>query len=369
MTDILIVGAGILGAATAHRLSRQGAQVTIVEADRPGGGTSGASFSWVNAQEKSPPAYFQLNQAGVRAHRELADELGGDWYHPGGDVAIGRGEAAARVTDKIDRHRAMGYGVETLDRAAIQRLEPDLDLGDAGADLVGAHFVDEAWIDAPTLIERLLAVAGEAGAILVRDEVVAVVGDGARAVGVRIADGTVHRADQVVLAAGPATESLVATADARLPMSPSPGLLLRTGPVAATIRHVIHGGDVALRPDGAGRLLVSSRDVDARLDPTIRQIGIDDPAVTEVMGRAARLVPALRSGAVVEDARIGIRSVAVDGMPVAGPVPGLDGLYALVTHSGVTLAPVLGRLVSEELLGRPQAALEPYRLDRFAATM
>ncbi|MGP1675434.1 MAG: NAD(P)/FAD-dependent oxidoreductase, partial [Candidatus Limnocylindrales bacterium] len=154
MTDILIVGAGLLGASVGHRLAAQGARVTIVEAVRPGAGTSGNSFAWLNAQEKSPPAYFQINQDGMRGHRELADELGGDWYHSGGDISIGRGEGAAKTSDKIERHRAMGYAVETLDRAGIQRLEPDLDLGD-DPHVVGAHFADEAWIDPLELIDRL----------------------------------------------------------------------------------------------------------------------------------------------------------------------------------------------------------------------
>jgi glycine/D-amino acid oxidase-like deaminating enzyme len=52
-------------------------------------------------------------------------------------------------------------------------------------------------------------------------------------------------------------------------------------------------------------------------------------------------------------------------MPVAGFVPGVDGLYLLVSHSGTTLAPILGELVAAELLGEPQAALEPYRPSRF----
>ncbi|MGH2475153.1 MAG: NAD(P)/FAD-dependent oxidoreductase, partial [Candidatus Limnocylindrales bacterium] len=366
MTDILVVGAGLLGASVAHRLAERGAQVTILESGRPGGGTSGASFAWVNAQDKTPAAYFELNRDGLRAHRALVAELGGDWFHAGGDLAIGRSDGAATLGARIERHRALDYPVERLDRAGIERLEPVLDLGDAD-DIVGAHYLDEGWIDVPHLIDGLLAAAQSSGAVLIRDEVAAVERDGDRAIGIRTADGTLRRGDRVVLAAGPATQGLAATVGVTLPMAPSPGLLVRVSPVAATVGRVIHGGDVALRPDGDGRLLLTSRGVDASLDPELRHIALDDPAVTQIIARAARLIPDLHAGAPVFDARIGIRSVAVDGMPAVGPAPGLDALYLLVSHSGATLAPVLGGLVAQELVDGPQARLEPYRVDRFTA--
>ena len=76
-------------------------------------------------------------------------------------------------------------------------------------------------------------------------------------------------------------------------------------------------------------------------------------------------MPALRDAAVA-GVRIGVRSVARDGMPVAGVAPTIDNLYVLVAHSGVTLAPILGRLVADEVAGGDGAALEAYRPARFA---
>ena len=60
-----------------------------------------------------------------------------------------------------------------------------------------------------------------------------------------------------------------------------------------------------------------------------------------------------------------VRSVATDGLPVAGYAPGVEGLYLLVTHSGATLAAILGRLVASELLGRHETKLETWRPARF----
>jgi glycine/D-amino acid oxidase-like deaminating enzyme len=365
---VLVAGAGLLGASVAYHLAAAGAEVTILEMDRPGGGTSGSSFAWTNAQDKNPAAYFALNAAGVAAYPELAAALGGDWYHPGGDLAIARGAGIARLRERVERHRAIGYPATILDRAGLAALEPGLSLG--SEEVLAVHWEREAWIDAPRLVERLLAAARARGARLltkVKVSELEVVGSHVRHV--RLATGDHLTADLVLVAAGPATELLARRTGVALPMAPSPGLLAISAPIGGGVGRVVHAGDVAVRPDGEGRLMASSREIDAQLDPAIREIGPDAEPCAELFRRAARLVPALGSDgfAGFASARIGIRSVPADGLPAAGFAPGVENAYFLASHSGATLAPVLGRLVAAELLGDPQAELEPYRLERFAA--
>ncbi len=365
MTRILIIGAGLLGASLADRLAARGAEVTVVEGRRPGAGTSGSSFAWVNAQDKAPADYFALNVAGVAANRELAGSLGGDWYHPGGDIVIGRGSAAAKVRERIERHLALDYDVHELDRTAAADLEPDLDLrGDEA--FAAAHFPAEAWIDPAALIGRLLRRARSSGTRILRGaEVVDLDTRNGHLTEIVTRSGERLTADSVVLAAGPATERLAGLAGVSLPMAPSPGLLVVTAPVALTVDHVIHAEEVTVRPYGSDRLMLASRQVDATLDPAIREIATDAEPCRDLLARARQLIPDL-GDAHLETARIGVRSVAVDGMPVAGFAPSVDNLYLLVSHSGATLAPVLGELVAGELLGDHCEALDPYRPARFA---
>ena len=365
MVSVLVVGAGLLGASVAHRLARPGVEVTVLEAGRPGGGTSGSSFAWINAQDKSPAPYFALNAASVAAYPALAAELGGDWYHGGGGVAIARGPEIARLRERIERHAALGYPVRTLDRAELEELQPGLDLGPD--ELLAAHWETEGWVDATVLVGRLLTAARAAGArVLSRSGVVELLVHGNRVGHVRLASGDRLSADIVVIAAGVTTEGIAGRAGVSLPMAPTPGLLVVSEPLAGSISRMVHAGGVALRPDGAGRLMLSSREVDASLDPSAREMAPDAAPCREILDRAARLVPDLRS-ARIESARVGVRSVAADGLPAAGFAPGLENAYFLVSHSGVTLTPVLGRLVAAEVLGERQPDLEPYRLERFVA--
>jgi glycine/D-amino acid oxidase-like deaminating enzyme len=75
--DVVVVGAGVIGAAVAFRLAQAGARVTVLEgADRVGAGTSGRSFAWTNSNGKTPREYHDLNVAGLQAHAALGGEFG-----------------------------------------------------------------------------------------------------------------------------------------------------------------------------------------------------------------------------------------------------------------------------------------------------
>src|SRR2546430_11003253 len=87
MVECVVIGAGVIGASVAYRLAQAGVSVTVLEAGRVGGGTSGVSFAWTNANNKPPRAYHDLNVAGMRAHAALRDEVGETpGWHGGGSV-------------------------------------------------------------------------------------------------------------------------------------------------------------------------------------------------------------------------------------------------------------------------------------------
>src|SRR5258708_30681080 len=87
MINTIVIGAGVMGASVAYRLAEAGADVTVLEATRVGGGTSGISFAWTNAHRKPPRPYHDLNVGGMKAHAALRDEFGdAPWWHGGGSL-------------------------------------------------------------------------------------------------------------------------------------------------------------------------------------------------------------------------------------------------------------------------------------------
>ncbi len=365
MADVVIIGAGVVGASVAYRLAEAGASVTVLEAGRVGGGTSGISFAWTNSAAKTPRAYHELNVAGMRAHAELGAAFGGTpWWHGGGRIEWVAAPARAAQRERVERLRDWGYAAEWIDRERLARLEPDLDPAEPG-DAPVVFYPDEGWLDPVVYAHAMLAAARRLGARLhLGARVRAIEIAGGRVRGVRVADGRQVPAETVVNCAGRSVNDPVLEAELHLPMAPTVGLLVLTPPVACALQRVVASPLVHVRPDGAGRLMLHRGEVDA----TIVADRVPDaamPEAREMMARAIRLFPGIDE-AEPEAVRITERPIPRDGLSAVGPMPRVEGYYVVVTHSGVTLAPLLGAAVADEVAGgRERAELAPFRPARF----
>jgi glycine/D-amino acid oxidase-like deaminating enzyme len=370
---VVVVGAGILGAAVAARLAEAGLRVTLLDQDQPGCATSRWSFAWINSNDKAPRPYHDLNHAGIRAWAELAPDLDGDaWYRPSGHVelAASRAELEARVQRLTD----WGYPARLVDAAEAAALEPALRVP---PDVAAAFFPGEGYLLTEPLIARLVARAQTHGARIRTGEPGRVTGldtsPGAPP-RVRTAAGAVLEADEVICCAGrwtPALAALSGTAAAP-PLVPwetsgstAPGLVVRVSPVAppGPVR-VVHTPDLALRPHPGGLLHLEAEDAAAAVDlhtpePELRRWA------DELLRRARRTVRGLDDARVVE-LKVCVRPLPADGQSIVGRLPGAPGIYVAVTHSGVTLAAHLSRLITADLTtGTPPTLLTPYTPARF----
>lgn len=369
---IIVVGAGVIGSALAYRLAQAGARPTVLDAAAwPGAGTSGRSFAWTNANNKPPRAYHDLNVAGMRAHLALRDELGATpWLHPGGSLEWYADEAAhAAQRAKVDRLRAWGYRAEWVTASEARELEPDLDPA-ALAEAPIAYFPDEGWLDPVPYVHAMLDAAQRHGARLrtaARVEQVHLAGG--RVAGVSLEGGERLGADVVVNCAGrwAAGIQVDGAPVPPVPLAPTRGLLVLTPPVATCLGRVVRSPSVHVRPDGAGRLMLHFDDADADISeetPASPEL----PIAQTLVRRAAELLPSIGHDVRPEAVRIGVRPIPADGLSAVGPLPGTDGYYVVVTHSGVTLSPHLAALAAREIAhGAHEPTLEPFRLTRLFA--
>ena len=388
--DAIVIGAGIVGAATAFALTRAGRDVALLDAgpigSAPGstGGASRASFAWINATAKTEQEdYHRLNAAGIEHYRALAREFGEGrlGLHPTGMIAWAHpGDEARRqaLRGQLDRLRVWGSPATPLDESGLRALEPHVAFS-GGAE--GFLAYGDAWLDAPRAIDLLCeqtrleggtVLTGERGRVtgLLRDETGAL--RGAELDGERLA------APVVVAALGPDTESCL-----RAWLRPGeignrpflvrrPGLLVDTPDTGSfqLVRHVLYTEDNAfhIRPNPSGGLRIGSEDADPENEAP------DDTAarVHALLARARTLVPSLGDRRALEelarecDVRIGVRPVPIDDRTIIGPVARAPGLYVIATHSGVTLGPFLGHLAAAELTnGSMPEELAPFRFDRF----
>jgi glycine/D-amino acid oxidase-like deaminating enzyme len=374
----VVIGAGVLGASVAARLARAGMQVTLLDQDEPGHGTSRWSFAWVNSNDKGPRPYHDLNHAGLRAWAELAPDLdGAAWYRPAGNLELATSDSErAELSARVERLASWGYPARLIDAAQAAELEPALLLPDPAA--MVAWFPGEAYLLTEPLIERLVAyLTSQDGTVLTGEPgrvtgLNAGPGDKPR---IRTAAGAVLEADEVVCCAGRWTPGLAALAGAAgavplvawdTPGSPAPALVVRVGPVSpeGPVR-LIHTPQIALRPHAGGLLHLEAPDAPVDLhtpETELRRLA------GQLLERASRTVCGLDQARVVA-AQVCVRPLPADEQSIVGRLPGAEWLYVAVTHSGVTLAAHLSRLIAAELaVGSPAADLAAYRPGRFAGT-
>lgn len=371
--QVVIVGGGILGASLAYHLSLRGAQVTLLEKEAPAAGATSRSFAWINADfSKQPFAYHTLNKLGVWAYRLLQQQLPGLPVEWGGCLQWYADDARAKQFERQLRQlEEWGYDVRSVSGAEFHNLEPDFRPGK----ILAAAFAEQEGFANPTaLTEAFLKGAREAGAELVYPcEVTGLDLQAGRIRSVKTTKGE-FAAGVLLLAAGVGTPALASMAGLRVPLIPAPGLLVHTKPMPAMVHRVLIGPDAHFKQYRDGGMVIGDD-----LGPTknaVHETLIEHPRdfpddatrqlhQQRILKQAAEYLPAAER-APVERVTLGWRPMPKDGFPIIGPAGNCPNLYIVVTHSGVTLASILGELVTEEILDRVSVVmLEPYRLSRF----
>lgn len=369
---VIVVGAGVVGASVAYRLAQAGAEVTIVEERRPGGGTSSVTYAWVNACEKlTSEAYFKLNFAGRQAHEDILAEFpDADWYHRPGVLQWQGAEAEAGGRDgsdplgKLKQLVEWGYPAEVLSLDDVRRLEPEI-APDAIGNAPVIHYPRDGWLDPVPYAGAMVGAAIQRhGATFVAGKAARLLLAGARCDGIVLADGRTLSADVVVNCAGRWLNEIVEQPEHRIPMAPTLGIVAYTPPSGARLHSALRTPLVNMRPDGGGRFLLRSNELDRLLENDEGALP-SHPQAQELIRRAAKTIPAL-AHVPVEAVRIATRPIPKDAYSAVGPVPGLSNYYAVVTHSGVTLGAFLGEVVADELVnGRTREELAEFRPSRF----
>jgi glycine/D-amino acid oxidase-like deaminating enzyme len=350
---VLIVGAGIIGASIAWHLARAGAHVTVTDANNPGGLATRNSWAWINASWGNPEPYFRLRVRAMDEWHRLEQEVS--------DVRVAwvgglLWELPPEQLKNFEAgHAAWGYDIRRVERTEVRRIEPHL----ADPPEFALHAPAEGAVEPLAATQALLATAQALGATVIANNPVHSLNLRASHVtGVETSAGSLD-ADEVVVASGAGTANLVATVGLTLPMTASPALLVRTQPYAKRLNGLVMSPAMQLRQTPEGRLVaaVNFEDTSADADGT---------------EAAAAVLNAMRSMIVsgaslsLESHVVGRRPIPKDGLPVVGRAVGITGLYFAVMHSGVTLAPAIGRFVADEILtGRRDSLIEPYGLERF----
>lgn len=342
MKQIVVIGAGIVGASIAYHLARAGAAVSVIERGRPASGASGASFAWIGKGPTPPrPAQALLRESVIEDYRRLEQELP--------DLHV-RWTGSVQWDDSGRDPESAGEGV-VLRRDELAQLEPHLVHTPARA----VFNRSDGALDPTAVVRALLAGAEEAGARVRLDEpVVGFVREGPEVTGVRTASGVVP-ADVVVIAAGADSVELCEDLGIGLPLAPSPAILVTLSAAPDVIRTLLSSDRIEVRQTDEGTFRAVREHHGETADQELHEVG------REVLGRVRAALSGMDDVELTR-VQVGVRPMPTDDDPVIGPLPGLSGAYVAVMHSGVTLAATLGRLVADDILDeREPPELAPLR--------
>jgi glycine oxidase len=366
-SDIIVIGAGVVGCSVACELARRGASVRVLD-DRPAGmGATQASAGMLAPFTESKDRHDAFLELAVRSLdlydgfvASVASAAGAPiGYQRTGtlEVATSR-EHMADLEDLASRLESRGVALRLLDARAVRAEEPHL-----SADVAGGLFIEpHGFVNAGELTRALSRAARCHGARAVEGARARRISRGPGGVVVETTSGEALSADAVVLAAGSWSAQLEIEGVARPPVRPVRGQLLHLAWQGTGLRRVLWGEHCYMVPWPDGTLLVGA---------TMEEVGFDErttvAGVRGLLDAACALVPEAAAAGLLS-ARAGLRPGSPDAMPIIGPSRAMDGLVYATGHfrNGVLLAPITAQLVADAMLsGRMDAALEAVGPQRF----
>jgi len=368
-----VIGAGIIGSSIAYNLVKQGARVTLIDRSTVGGATSHATFAWINATwAKQPRHYHRFNQLGIEAWYRLQEELSLPVKWCGSLEWFTSEPRQRRLANDIAEQQEWDEPARMIDVTEAKGLEPNARFGDAEKI---AYSPRDGAVDARFASQQMVKASQKLGLRLLEN---CGVNDVIRSEnGLSVLQTTCGdvRVDKYVIATGADPKATMSLAGVEIPQRSTPGVIVITKPLPKMLNTIFVAPGVHVHQRSDGRVVLGEQDGapdtathSKRLANYPTRFPSDEIALqhaNRLVSTARQFIPALSQDVAIEEIAIGWRPLPLDGHPVIGPSPVLPDSYIAIMHSGVSLAPIVGEMVSDELingLNRPELA--PYRASR-----
>jgi glycine/D-amino acid oxidase-like deaminating enzyme len=364
---VAVIGGGVIGVSSAYQLALRGANVWLITEGALASGASGRSLSWINSAYGWSEHYHQFRMIGIDRYRTLVGrQPTQDWLRFDGGLMWHSPQRATLLREMHAHNVAHGYDSRLLtpDQVAAQVSGVD----PAAIPESGAIWnPGEGWVDLPSLINYLSTQLVELGGrVITNAGKASVIANAGRVSKIRTESQGSIAVDAALLATGSKVPQLAADFGVSIPDATDTALLIKTRPVEIPLRAVLNTPRVSLRPTPEGGLAVDADWTEPRIE-TLADGTYRVPAETidELLAEASHVL-ADRPSLGAATYGIGPRPVPGDGEPVLGRLGEIEGLYVAFTHSGATLALIVGELLADEMItGQRHPLLAPFAVSRF----
>lgn len=379
--DVVVVGAGVVGASCAYFAARAGLSVAVVDRGTAGSGTTSRGEGNVLVSDKGPGPELELALWSRELWLEIGDDVGAsriELEHKGGLVVATSAEALPALHDFGRAQTEHGVDAQVVEAAALTDVEPALATDLPGGVLYPQDLQVQPILAAATLLH---AARARGARLYLGSELRGVEHDKAGRVAAVLTDRDRIPAAGVVNAAGTWGGEVGRLLGAEVPVLPRRGFVLVTEPLPPVIRRKVYSADYVanVASDDAGletsAVIEGTRGGTVLIGASRERVGFDAtfsvPVVRRLAAQAVRLFPML-AGVSLMRVYQGFRPYCPDHLPVIGPDERAPGVVHACGHegAGVGLAAATGRLVTDLLTGaNPRVSAEPFAPARFAEAM
>jgi len=379
-SDVLVIGAGVIGAATAYFAAQQGLSVTVLDKGLPASGTSSACEGNILVSDKELGPELELTRYSLGVwHNDLAEHKKlWEFESKGGIIVASRESSLASLNRVMAVQKGFGVDVEELDQAALREAEPHISPEALG----GASYREDCQVQPMLVAAHLVRLATVAGARFIADTPVTAFmrsgsgRDGGRVTGVRTPRGD-FPAGAVVNCTGTWAGELAAMAGVEVPVLPRRGFVMVTEPLPPMVRHKVYAAEYIDNVGSSDAGLQASPVVEGTpagsilIGSTRERVGFDRTVSTAALGLLARnatsLFPFLERVKAIRHYH-GFRPYCPDHLPVIGHDERAPGLWHAAGHegAGIGLSAGTGKLLAQALAGlTPDMDLSPFAPARF----
>jgi len=376
-SDVIVIGAGIIGSSIAYNLAQRKASVILVEKGDLAAGSSGACDGLIFLQSKKPGIHLQLAMESRKRFARLRSSLpvAIEYRECGGMVVIESDEELAVMQQFVKEQQEIGLDVTLLNADRARQLEPHLSEHILGA----TRSPLDGQVNPIALTLGFALGAKNLGAQVITGATVHGIDTTSGRVSAVETDTGRFEADIIVNAAGSHAPEIGTMVGLPIPIEPRRGQIIVTEACPSMLNHcMISAKYIAAKfnpkiakAGGEGISIEQTENGNFLLGSTREFVGYDKRTTSKglksIAAKTAGIVPALEQVNVIR-AFAGLRPYTLDGLPILGPVADVPGFFMAAGHEGdgIALSPITGELIAQMIItGKSDFPLDAFRLSRF----